>query len=329
MMSQLKGLIDIAANLTDPLFQGVSHKGRTLHTNDFDLVLQRAWSNNVEKIVVLGCSLGESRQALQLAQQHDRLFCTIGCHPSRCLEFVNHKDSGNDSPESYLRDLMQLAKDGMRDRKVIAIGECGLDYAELNECPKEIQIQYFEKQFALAKETSLPMYFHCRDAADDFIRIVRENRRLFGVGIVHSFTGSESDLMRMLDLDLYFGVNGCSLKTEANMRVMSRIPMDRLMLETDAPWCDVLASHAGYSFVQTHFPSRPKEKFELGKCVNRRSEPCHVRQIAEIVAGYRGLELQDVIAQIHDNTNRVLFPADVLTNQKEADTHFQPNNSTR
>lgn len=90
----------------------------------------------------------------------------------------------------------------------------------------------FPVHFDLAKKHNLPMYLHSRNCKADFVRIVKENRSKFSTGCVHSYTGDQEELEQLLELDLYIGVNGCSLKTEENIEVMKKIPLDRLMLES-------------------------------------------------------------------------------------------------
>mmetsp|Transcript_4791 Transcript_4791/g.3987 ORF Transcript_4791/g.3987 Transcript_4791/m.3987 type:complete len:99 (+) Transcript_4791:247-543(+) len=97
------------------------------------------------------------------------------------------------------------------------------------------------------------MYLHNRNTGDDFFKIVKENRHKFSDGIVHSFTGTKEEAKKILDLGLYIGLNGCSLKTKENLEVLKEIPLDKIMLETDAPYCEIRNSHAGSGYVKTKF----------------------------------------------------------------------------
>uniref|UniRef100_A0A9I9CWP4 t-SNARE coiled-coil homology domain-containing protein n=1 Tax=Cucumis melo TaxID=3656 RepID=A0A9I9CWP4_CUCME len=157
--------------MIDGMFRGIYH-GKQYHAADIAAVLSRAWSAGVQRIIVTGGSLEESREALKIAETDGRLFCTVGVHPTRCKEF---EESGD--PETYFQALLSLTKEGIEKGKVVAVGECGLDYDRLHFCPADIQKKYFEKQFELAHTTKLPMFLHMRAAAEDFCDIVERNKQ--------------------------------------------------------------------------------------------------------------------------------------------------------
>lgn len=142
------------------------------------------------------------KQPIAIDQQiADRLYSTIGCHPTRCNEF---EECGN--PEEYLKSLSDLALSN-KD-KIVAIGEMGLDYDRLNFCSKETQKKYFEMQLSLCSTLKLPMFLHCRNASDDFVRILRNHKNELTPGVVHSFDGNPEDANSILQLGLYIGING-------------------------------------------------------------------------------------------------------------------------
>lgn len=102
------------------------------------------------------------------------------------------------------------------------------------------------------------MYLHNRNTGDTFYSIVKANRHKFSTGIVHSFTGTKEELQRIVELDLYIGINGCSLKTQENLDTLHHIPIERIMLETDSPYCEIRQSHASSSLVTTKFQAKNK-----------------------------------------------------------------------
>lgn len=238
------------------------------------------------------------------------LYSTVGCHPTRCSEFEEYEKG----PQAYYDELLKLATSS---KVVVAIGECGLDYDRLHFCPKETQQKYFELQFDLAEKTKLPMFLHNRNTGDDFYNLVKANRHKFKHGVVHSFTGSLEEMKKLIELDLHIGVNGCSLKTEENLQVVKEIPQDRLMIETDAPWCDIRPTHASFAHLKNVTaeemalyspPSKKKEKFEMGCMVKSRNEPCTMGLVLHVVASVRNTSPSELSKIIWNNTCQVFNP---------------------
>ncbi len=245
----------------------------------------------------------KTHKEIKLAQGF--LYSTVGCHPTRCSEFEEYKDG----PQAYYDELLKVATSA--SSTVVAIGECGLDYDRLHFCPKETQQKYFEKQFDLAEKTKLPMFLHNRNTGDDFYNLVKANRHKFKHGVVHSFTGSMEEMKKLVELDLHIGVNGCSLKTAENIEVVKAIPENKLMIETDAPWCDIRPTHASFAYLKDvpaeemalySPPSKKKEKFAMGCMVKSRNEPCTIGLVLHVVAAIRNVNPLELSQTLWNNT---------------------------
>ncbi len=177
------------------------------------------------------------------------------------------------------------------------------------------------------------MYLHNRNTGDDFFKMVKENRHKFTTGVVHSFTGPVDEVKKILDLDLYIGINGCSLKTPENIEVLKQIPLDKIMLETDAPYCEIRNSHAGSMHVKTKFQSKPKEKFQSGLLVRGRNEPCNIIQVAEVVSAILKVDIKDLTDIAYRNTLKMFNLKEeesenqnILSSEKELNSEINSTN---
>lgn len=290
--------IDIAANLTDAVYIG-HYNGNKRHEPDLSVVLSRARDTGVVKTMVTAGTLSQSKKALTMSHTDPSLFSTVGVHPTRAGEMLSN-------PDDYVEKLFQVIQDGAQ--KVVAIGECGLDYDRTQFCSEVDQLPGFLKHFVLAEKTKLPMFLHDRNTRGDFGRVITENRSRFTTGVVHSFTGTMEEMQKYVDLDLYIGVNGCSLKTEYNLKVASAIPLDHIMLETDCPYCEIRSTHAGAKLVKSKWPAKDKKKYSPDAMVKGRNEPCNIRQVCEVIAAARGIAEEELARAAFNNTMRVFFP---------------------
>lgn len=349
-------LVDIAANLTDCVFRGVDFKGNRLHDDDLDCVLQRAQEHNVQQIILTGTSLAQSAKAIALCRRYPdrRLLCTVGVHPAHAGEFLRPLDDAevrrvveNDAsmvhahytrPETctpeveaqhatarldYLVDLIAQNRD-----VVVAVGEIGIDYAELTCCPREVQARYFARQLAAFAPLGLPFLFHSRECGMTFVDQLRASWAACAPppaasalrGVVHSFNGGCEEQDALLAMGLTLSVNGSAFREKALADQVATIPLDRFMLETDAPWCDVRPKDYGAGFVTTTFRTiKRKKPFERGACLERRNEPCHLVQVLEAYVGSRNaspyvaeggggaaVKKADVVAAVYENC-RAMF----------------------
>ncbi|EAN79137.1 tatD related deoxyribonuclease, putative [Trypanosoma brucei brucei TREU927] len=315
--SSVPCLVDIAVNLTDCVFRGVDWKGRRVHDDNFDEVMRRAVEHNVGKIIITGTSLPQCVKAIRLCRRYPSVLrCTVGVHPAHCAEMTRpmdwkaieaaaeddvsiqvpyysageHSDDSLHHSDERMEKLVELVNEN-RD-VVVAVGEIGLDYAELSYCPKEVQREYFIQQFRVLRTLGLPFILHSRDCGMDFVELIEEEVRSWTsetpfVGVVHSYNGSPEEQERLLAIPgVYFSINGSAFREKERSEQVCSIPRDRLMLETDAPWCDIRQQHYGARFLRTQFPTNRRGKpFDPTLCSERRTEPCHLRQVLEAYVG--------------------------------------------
>ncbi|CAK7236944.1 hypothetical protein SCUCBS95973_009780 [Sporothrix curviconia] len=183
---------------------------------------------------------------------------TPACGPDPTKAHAEDGDVDLAKSAQIIADLrtLVLASPG---NALVALGEMGLDYDRLHYCSASTQRHAFAEQLKLVaslagKGKPLPLFLHSRACHGDFVRLMKDQfgprlETLPRGAVVHSFTGSIAEAEELMDLGLYLGVNGCSLKTVENCEVVKAIRLDRLMLETDGPWCEVRPTHEGWSYL--------------------------------------------------------------------------------
>jgi len=248
-------LIDIGANIAHGSFD-----------DDRADMMRRAADAGVERIVVTGSSDESNVQAANLAEQSPGvLYSTAGVHPHHASDFTDDSDA-------LIRSL--VGKDC-----VVAVGECGLDYFR-NFSPREAQLDAFKRQLDIAKDSGLPVFLHQRDAHDDFVELLEPALPDISRAVAHCFTGEGESLREYIAMGLYIGVTGwiCDERRGKHLHdIVSIIPDDKLLVETDAP----------YLLPRTVRP-RPK---------SRRNEPMYLPEVVRVVAEARG-QTEDHIAAI-------------------------------
>ncbi|CAL1695080.1 unnamed protein product [Somion occarium] len=310
--------IDIAVNLTDPVFRGFHH-GRQKHDDDLEAMLERCKAAGVRSMIITGGSLHESKESLELAKQHN-FYATVGCHPTRSKQFDQFKSG----PEGYLQELDKVIEQNLSGKgRAVAVGECGLDYDRTHFASPETQRTHFRSQLSLAKKYHLPLFLHSRAAHADFVKILREEG--FGEdggkavggkgGVVHSFTGPPEEAIELMDMGFHIGVNGCSMKTTENLAAVRAIRPEKIMFETDAPWCSLTSTHASKAHLNSlppslnslYFPPATKpESFMYGKPVKGRNEPTAIGGVAWVVHKLNeGVPFEKVTEKAWKNTVEV------------------------
>ncbi len=179
---------------------------------------------NLDYIITIGCDKEEIHKAIELSKKYENVYASIGFHPYDV----------KDIKEEDIETLKELA---LENEKVIAIGECGLDYYR-DITPKDIQHKFFEKQIKLAKELNLPLIVHSRSANDETVKILEKYAPYPASGIIHCFGGDIPMMEACVDIGFYISFAGNVTYPKAdNLReVLKKVPLDRLLLETDSPF---------------------------------------------------------------------------------------------
>ncbi|KAH7360003.1 deoxyribonuclease tatD [Pyrenochaeta sp. MPI-SDFR-AT-0127] len=294
--------IDIGINFTDPIFRGEYH-GTQRHENDFEDILQRALDAGCKKFMVTGSDLEESKHSIEIAKAHPGLcYATVGVHPCSAKKF----DTYPGGPSALLSALKDLALGAKETGHAVAFGEIGLDYDRLFLTPKPQQLKYFEAQLEIAVEVQLPLFLHSRAASEDFENLLKAKLdKLPKRGLVHSFTGTVEEMQRLVALGFDIGVNGCSMKTEENIEVVKQIPLERLQIETDGPWCEMRPSHASARYLKDAPPlpkAVKKEKFAKGLMVKGRNESATIPHVAYAIAKIKDMTVEDVCDAAWNNS---------------------------
>src|SRR6478752_6664964 len=219
-------------------------------------VLSRAREAGVVGFVVPGTKLDDAPEAVAIANGHEGVWCAVGFHPHEA----------KDCDDAAFAEIERLAG----DPKVVAIGECGLDYHYMHS-PRETQIAVFERHIALAKKLGKPIIVHNRESTDDCVEILLRS----GVrGILHSYTESLEVARKLVDAGFFISFSGIVTFRSAEMLrgVASALPHDRVLIETDTPFLAPV-------------PYRGKD-----------NEPAFVVKIAELLAALWGISVEEVAA---------------------------------
>ncbi len=238
---------------------------------DRDEVLARAREAGVDTVIVVGGAgdLSTNDLAVRLAEEHEGLYATVGMHP-------------HDAKDVAAEDMDRLR--GVAGHpKVVAIGETGLDF-HYDHSPRDVQREMFERFVALAMETRLPIVVHNRESDREVAETLRERGGGRLEGVIHCFTSDAEAARTFLDLGFYLSFSGIvTFKNAEALRDIARwVPLDRLLIETDAPFLAPV----------------PKR--------GRRNEPAYVAFVAETLARVRGVEVEEIACTASRNA-RTLF----------------------
>lgn len=230
-----------------------------LKDDELKAILDKSLEHHIEKIVTIAVAPGNLAKVRELTQEHEMIFGTQGIHPHEAKDVT---------PE-VLEEISQ----NINNEKIIAVGEIGLDYY-YDKSPHDKQIDAFEKQLQIAVDNDKPVVIHTREADDDTIAVLKNfSSTLKKKGVIHSFTSSLELSRFCLDEGFHLGFNGIITfnKAENVREVLRECPLDRILVETDAPFL-------------TPVPYRGKE-----------NAPFYLPFVAERIANEKEIELDEVL----------------------------------
>ena len=253
-------MLDTHCHLNDNQFNG-----------EVDQIVNNFLCAGVEKAICVGCDTFSNKKAHEIAQNYDSVYYTVGFHPDDCDKY---------NEQELLNYINQ------NDKKLVAIGEIGLDYFH-NKDNKQEQKRVFEAQIQLAKQHKLPIVIHCRDAYGDTLEMLKTHAPFEYGAVMHCYSGSWDFAKELLKLGVKFSFTGTvTYKNAKNVQeVAQNLPIDSFFFETDSPYL-------------TPTPYRGK-----------RNEPKYVLEVAKFVANLRNIEYNDLVA-ITDKTAKTFFKID-------------------
>lgn len=268
------------------LFDVHTHTQFAAYQDDKDAVIRRALDAGVWMVNV-GTQKDTSAEAVETAHEYAKgVYATVGLHPIHTGKSYHDEQEvggeqtftsrGEEFDYAYYRKLAQ-------DSKVVAIGECGLDYYRLEEQTKRKQFAVFEQQIALSHEVRKPLMVHCRNAFADLIDVLNAHRSTLNVppGIIHFFAGTVDDTRKLLELGFSFSFGGVITFARDYDEVVRFAPLDRIVLETDAPYIAPV-------------PHRGK-----------RNEPAYVIETAKKLAELRAASYEEIAGQTFENARTI------------------------
>ncbi|URM33063.1 TatD family hydrolase [Cytobacillus firmus] len=249
-------------------FDTHAHLNAEQYSEDLQEVIDRALSEGISNIVVVGFDRPTIEKAMELTEKYDFIYASVGWHPVDAIDMTEE-------------DLVWIEELSSHP-KVVALGEMGLDYY-WDKSPKDIQKEVFRKQIRLAKKVKLPIVIHNRDATADIVEILKEEGAGEVGGIMHCFSGSPEIAQECVDMNFYISLGGPVTFKNAKKpkEVADVIPLEKLLIETDCPYL-------------TPHPHRGK-----------RNEPSYVKLVAEQIAEIKGLSTEEVAQATTENAKKL------------------------
>lgn len=250
------------------IFESHAHYDDEKFKDDRDELLLSLPEQGIGYVVNVGASINSTKASLELAEKYSHVYAAVGVHPTETAEL-------NQENFKWLEGVT-------KQDKVVAVGEIGLDYY-WNELEAAVQKVWFERQMALAKEVSLPMIIHSREAAKDTLDMVKACNGADIGGVVHCFSYGVEMAREYLNMGFYLGIGGVVTFSNAKKlkEVVAYMPLDRILLETDCPYLAPV-------------PNRGKRNSSL-----------NLKYVAQEIAKIRGISPEEVIAVTCENAKKM------------------------
>lgn len=227
-------------------------------------ILKNAKKSNVNRMINNGCDKKSNEEVLELTKNYENIYGAIGIHPENI--------------EEYKEEDLKWIEENLKQPKIIAIGEIGLDYHYTKENKTE-QIKLLERQLKIAEQYHLPVIIHSREATEDTINTLKKYKV---TGVIHSFSGSLETAKIYIKMGYLLGINGViTFKNSKLKDVIKEIPLESIVLETDSPYL-------------TPEPFRGKK-----------NEPARIKEIAEFICDLKGISLEDLATITNHNIKRI------------------------
>ena len=232
--------------------------------SDLDSIIKLSKENNVEYYINNGCDAKSNIEVLESIKKYDNVYGALGIHP----EYVSN----------YTLDDIKFIEDNLSNKKIVAIGEIGLDYHYSKE-NKEKQIELFELQLKLAEKYNMPVIIHSREATEDTINTLKKYKVR---GVIHSFSGSLETAKIYIKMGYLLGINGVVTFKNCNLKdTLKKIPLDSIVLETDSPYL-------------TPVPYRGSQ-----------NNPSHILDIAKFIGEVYGINVDEVMRITTENVKKL------------------------
>ena len=232
--------------------------------DNIDSIMEKIRNNNINKVINNACDYKSSLEVIDLSEKYKEMYFTLGLHP--------------ESDFNELNSVIKLIRENINNKKLVGIGEIGLDYY-YDKSNKDEQIRVFEEQLKLAEELNLPVIIHSRDATQDMLNILKKYKLK---GVIHSFNGSVEVAKEYIKLGYMLGINGViTFKNCKLIEVIKRIGVHNLVYETDSPYL-------------TPIPDRGK-----------RNDSSYVKDVVLFISTNMGIDVESLASISNKNVKQI------------------------